>query len=195
MSWADLLRSNTPPLLPKRSILVPRGLINEGNLCFMNSMLQPLVYCPLFVDTILSLQEELDLQKTPLLKSMCLFLNEFFQAKSLGPFTPEYVYDALKKSDSIKGRQEDASEFLGFLINGLHDELLKGSHCQIDYIVGHSQSPLLQTLRVDSEEWLEMGPKKQAIPTRNVIFSCSMVRVKYQRAVFLGYLLVNYDPF
>jgi ubiquitin C-terminal hydrolase len=162
LSWADLLRSKAPPVLQpmivsenipdNRSTLtvVPRGLINEGNLCFMNSMLQPLVFCPPFVDTILSLQQELDLhsKNTPLLRSMSIFLNEFLQDKNhrkqLGPFTPEYVYDTLrtlKEVDSIKGRQEDAAEFLGFLLNGLHDELLKGACFIVPHISSGSPDP------------------------------------------------------
>jgi hypothetical protein len=65
------------------------------------------------------------------------------------PFAPEYVYDALrgrKRFDSMKvkleeqvihcrncilklykqGRQEDAEEFLCFLLDGLHEEMIAG---------------------------------------------------------------------
>lgn len=53
-----------------------------------------------------------------------LIIIEFGEA-----FSPEYVYDALrglKRFDSMKGRQEDAEEFLGFLLDGLHEEFLAG---------------------------------------------------------------------
>lgn len=42
-------------------------------------------------------------------------------------FEPTYIYRLLtviKSSLSEKGRQEDAEEYLGFILNGLHEEML-----------------------------------------------------------------------
>jgi len=42
-------------------------------------------------------------------------------------FLPEYVYNTLRKynsTNSLQGRQEDAEEYLGFLLNGIHDEFV-----------------------------------------------------------------------
>lgn len=45
------------------------------------------------------------------------------------PFEPSWIYKMLNgiRSDLIEGRQEDAEEFLGCLLNGLNDEMLEVS--------------------------------------------------------------------
>jgi hypothetical protein len=58
-------------------------------------------------------------------------------------------------------------------------------------------SPILKTLRADSEEWLEMGPKKQTIPTRKVPLyrNVDCFRQKSLKVAFPEYLLENYVQF
>jgi ubiquitin carboxyl-terminal hydrolase 10 len=44
------------------------------------------------------------------------------------PFSPENVYDALNadiRFKSTRGTQEDAEEFLGFVLDELHEECVK----------------------------------------------------------------------
>ncbi|KAI9488245.1 hypothetical protein BDB00DRAFT_877631 [Zychaea mexicana] len=121
-------------------LLEPRGLINNVNTCFMNVILQPLSHCPPFYNLLKTIGQHVVhsfRSKTPLLDSMIEFMNEFrsepakneeVKAEPYGePFVPEYVYDALrgqKRFDSLKGRQEDAEEFLCFLLDGLHEEMV-----------------------------------------------------------------------
>lgn len=112
----------------KVSIINPRGLLNHGNMCFMNSILQPLLYSSPFYQTLLSIPGP----HPPILKSMLRFFAQFKtdcepdELRDIA-FSCEYVYDAIRsetKIDSLRGRQEDAQEFLGFLLDGLHEELV-----------------------------------------------------------------------
>ncbi|OBZ65722.1 Ubiquitin carboxyl-terminal hydrolase 10 [Grifola frondosa] len=105
----------------------PRGLINTGNLCFANAVLQTLVYCPPFHRLFSELRRYLagpvaGSQKegsnaTPLVDATVQFLKEFvpdppsafLNHKSKGKereddnfdeldsFIPSYVYDAMKE--------------------------------------------------------------------------------------------------
>lgn len=88
-SWADLVKTNQTPTVPngvprkkslpkstksKRSVsdivndltvsyqgtlIHPRGLINNGNMCFMNAILQPLVHCAPFYNSLRKLAKEM----------------------------------------------------------------------------------------------------------------------------------------
>jgi ubiquitin carboxyl-terminal hydrolase 10 len=131
----------------------PRGMINKGNLCFANAILQTLVYCAPFYNLFRVLGQTVphDLHNsTPLMEAVIHFLSEFqiipaevqrnfgesassavdalrdIQAAS-EPFVPEQLYEAMKlnkRFDTMRrGHQEDAEEFLGFILDTLHEEL------------------------------------------------------------------------
>ncbi|KAI8848701.1 hypothetical protein BC829DRAFT_393685 [Chytridium lagenaria] len=220
-SWADLVKKNNPPsstpataaapsVLAKKppqsgtqkffkdfSVnfrgrpVQPRGLVNNGNMCFMNALLQPLVHCAPFVNLFRKLREEVahNLKiKTPLVDAMIDFLLQFTELSADGKmsdttfsadsaFEPENVYEALrslKGVDSVKGRQEDAEEFLGFLLDGLHEELLaskkgKGWDILIVFTVQHGESYQMGKnvgVMNGGGTWLEVGPKNRTAVTR-----------------------------
>ncbi|OUM68677.1 hypothetical protein PIROE2DRAFT_19806 [Piromyces sp. E2] len=147
----------------------PRGLINNGNMCFMNAILQPLLYCPPFYNFIYSLKKETvhSMGKKPsIIESMIMFFDEFkiVKKKDLDvedygeSFLPEYVYNTLRKynsTNSLQGRQEDAEEYLGFLLNGIHDEFVS------KYANGPNNNK-----KSESEGWMEVGPKNKLVVTR-----------------------------
>ncbi|KAI8808279.1 cysteine proteinase [Cladochytrium replicatum] len=164
----------------KSRLIKPRGLINNGNMCFMNAILQPLVHCAPFYNFFMQFRHAYTMSlktKTPLLEAMIMFLNEFREASPDSPkeqkslseeansesFAPEYVYDALralKKLDSQKGRQEDAEEFLGFLLDGLHEELLS--------LMSNGSPESKSAVNSSSDdEWTQVGRKNKPTVVRS----------------------------
>ena len=131
----------------------PRGLSNRSNWCFVNAILQALVACPPFYNLMKSLPKDLlessaeqTNQSVKILRAVYHFFTEFSPLDNfpklnknrnkknedlpLGKMLePTTIYNYLLELDSdtfkvIEGRQEDAEEFLSFLLNGLNDEMI-----------------------------------------------------------------------
>ncbi|KAF4119961.1 ubiquitin carboxyl-terminal hydrolase 10 [Geosmithia morbida] len=160
----------------KLSFIEPRGLINTGNMCYMNSVGKKAAH---------SFKSD-----TPLIDAMIMFMREFKVLKSATsvdqlrrslksedldkfgePFTPEFVYDAIRQlprfASMRRGHQQDAEEFLGFLLQSLDDECTS--------VVNHSIANEA-TRAADSDangqtdasgDWLEVGRKQKAAVTRS----------------------------
>lgn len=104
--------------------------------------------------------------------------------------TPEYVYDVIRKlprfagmrvsksrrldrsvemlTTNQRGHQQDAEEFFGFLLEGLHDEcvqVMQGSKEGQELESGASSPPAVAS-PVSGDGWLEVGPKQKAAITR-----------------------------
>uniref|UniRef100_A0A224Z2W1 ubiquitinyl hydrolase 1 n=1 Tax=Rhipicephalus zambeziensis TaxID=60191 RepID=A0A224Z2W1_9ACAR len=126
--------NHTPPLIQ------PRGLENGKNWCYINANLQALLACPAFYNLLHSLPLVPGLpgsNATPFMECLIYFLqtyavpmvreagkkDEMVVAKA---YDPEHFRDLLMKikPDCKKGKQEDAEEFLSFMLNGLHDEMV-----------------------------------------------------------------------
>ncbi|KAG0191196.1 hypothetical protein DFQ28_000743 [Apophysomyces sp. BC1034] len=155
-------------------LLQPRGLINN--------ILQPLSHCPPFYNLIKSISMHVVhtfKSKTPLLDSLIEFINEFRSQNTANvpvdeeygePFVPEYVYDALrgqKRFDSLKGRQEDAEEFLCFLLDGLHEEMVA--------VLKEQTEKRAAMMNGHQEGWLEVGPKNKTSSLRMANFDESPI--------------------
>ncbi|KAG0242368.1 hypothetical protein BGW41_004379 [Actinomortierella wolfii] len=166
----------------RSNLIQPRGLVNNGNMCFMNAVLHPLSHCPPFYNLMMQIGQNVAHSfnsSTPLLDSLIMFMNEFPVARKPqefgSPLVPEYVYDALrglKRFDSIRGRQEDCQEFLGYLLDGLHEEFLatmkeNPKPVQANGHMAHEDS----TGDAGDDEWMEVtGPKNKASFTRSTQF-------------------------
>ncbi|EPE35345.1 Cysteine proteinase [Glarea lozoyensis ATCC 20868] len=148
-SLADALRSfSVESNDSKIAFLKPRGLVNTGNMCYMNSVLQVLVSCvPFysFLDQVGKRAAHSFKSDTPLIDAMIMFMREYpvidsavsveklrmrlkqGELEDYGEaFIPEFVYDVTKHltrfSAMRRGHQQDAQEFLNLLFMELHEE-------------------------------------------------------------------------
>lgn len=128
----------------------PRGLTNSGNICYMNVILQCLIFCEPFAQ-LFHLVESKSVASiganspTPLIDATLHFLKDYSTIppsnKSSGgsfnsdgivvgkPLSPEPFYQKLIENPKFQhlswGQQEDAEEFLGYVLDGLHEEFVK----------------------------------------------------------------------
>lgn len=174
--------NHTPPFRG----LLPRGLINLGNLCFLNSTLQALLSCLPFAQLLLDLKTK-SVPNTgyPTLHAFIDLISEFCLPDGSNlksdqeiieggrPFSPIMFETVLKKFTpdvqsgmSVRPRQEDAQEFLSFLMDQMHDELLRlGGHLSTSN--GGSSSLISSS---DDDGWETIGPKNKSAITRTQSF-------------------------
>ncbi|XP_033231396.1 ubiquitin carboxyl-terminal hydrolase 10-B isoform X2 [Belonocnema kinseyi] len=174
--------------------LLPRGLTNRSNYCYINSILQALLACPPFYNLLMALPYSDTASRrntrTPLIDNMTKFVHEFTPLSEAArmprkdrvhkrnedastdvhsgtPFEPSYVYTMLKNTSSvfsIEGRQEDAEEFLSCLLNGISDEMLEVMKL-VNSDKSSNNNPNMN-LNPGEEEWKVMGPKNKGSVTR-----------------------------
>lgn len=181
----DFQKASNGPVMSCRDIL-PRGLINSGNLCFLNATLQALLSCSPFVQLLQELRTR-NIPKVgyPTSTAFAEFIADFdmpngsslkkdaTNLETGGPFRPAMFERVLKKftpdvPSSISGRprQEDAQEFLSFIMDQLHDELLK-LEGQSSSINGHKSSLVSSA---EDDEWETVGRKNKSAVTRTQSF-------------------------
>lgn len=124
----------------KVDLVVPHGLNNSGNICYMNSILQFLFACQPFSQMLNIIREQSIAQlkdnTTPILDALLLLHAAFKKKQSAdGVAAKVDVIDPIPFYKSIAvlprfshlqwGRQEDAEEFLGHLLDELHEEFIR----------------------------------------------------------------------
>ncbi|KAI6650941.1 Ubiquitin carboxyl-terminal hydrolase 10 [Oopsacas minuta] len=168
----------------------PRGLINRGNLCYVHAALQALCSCSEFSTLIQSFEPFPSLSTkpsaTPVFDSLILFLHDYAtikipvfvtsgktrkapQIKPIPtPIEPIYIYNMIKKLQpqnlSLR-RQEDSEEFLGFILQKLHEEMSFVIEIYKKDANIQSQIYEIETAITD-DEWLEVGKRNKTASTR-----------------------------
>ncbi|KAA0723800.1 Ubiquitin carboxyl-terminal hydrolase 10-A [Triplophysa tibetana] len=195
-------------LIHKPVSLQPRGLINKGNWCYINATLQALIACPPMYHLMKYIPLFSEVQRpctsTPMMDNFIRLVNEFSnmpvpsktKQQAVGdkimkdirpgtPFEPTYIYKLLtliKSSLSEKGRQEDAEEYLGFILNGLHEEmvalkkLISPEEEKAPTPNGPESLPGVEEDAAEKQEdgsedeWEQVGPKNKTSITRQADF-------------------------
>ncbi|KAL6657119.1 hypothetical protein ACP70R_004899 [Stipagrostis hirtigluma subsp. patula] len=165
--------------------LLPHGLKNTGNICFLNATLQALLSCSPFVCLLHDLRNRrIPKVGYPTLSAFVELISQFdvldesimrknekaamVAAKPLNPamfdtvlrnFTPD-----VPAGTSARPRQEDAQEFLSFAMDRMHDELLKlngnGSNSKEGLVVSSA----------DDDAWETVGKKNKSAVVRTQSF-------------------------
>lgn len=107
------------------------GLVNFGNTCYCNSVLQALYFCRPFRDKILQYKQHIKKsgqQKDNLVTCLAdLFHNIATQKRRVGTIAPKRFITKLKKENELFDNymQQDAHEFLNYLLNTISETLLE----------------------------------------------------------------------
>ncbi|GKT67811.1 ubiquitin thiolesterase [Colletotrichum tofieldiae] len=165
----------------KVQFIEPRGLINTGNMCYMNSVSKRAVH-----------KFKSD---TPVIDAMIMFMREFRvidatdtvenlrrklkseQLEQYGEsFIPEFVYKAIQPLPAFasmrRGHQQDAQEFLGLILNAIDEE------CAQVMSAGGVTNGSAETRPTSSaasvvesndgaDGWFEVGSRQRAVETRS----------------------------
>uniref|UniRef100_H0XHE8 ubiquitinyl hydrolase 1 n=1 Tax=Otolemur garnettii TaxID=30611 RepID=H0XHE8_OTOGA len=194
---AELLEDVT--LIHKPVSLQPHELINRGNWCYINTTLQALVAYPPMYHLMKFIPLYSKGQRPCMATSMISvwLMNEFTNMpvapksrQALGgkvvrdirlglAFVPTYIYRLLtmnKSSLSEKGCEEDAEEYLGFILNVLHEEMwnlkiLLSPYNENLMISNRPKSHSLDEYEQEEQdrsedEWEQAGPRSKTSVTR-----------------------------
>eukprot|EP00124_Ichthyophonus_hoferi_P000084 Ihof_evm4s3 gene=Ihof_evmTU4s3 len=158
----------------------PRGLVNTGYMCYIHSILQTMIGCrPLtsFLRELRALKttgkvdaDIVNVKNTPVLDCLIQFEAEMKLADTTetevtigAAFVPDMVYNVVQElwqGTGVLGCQEDAQEFLTFLLDHLHEDCLR--------LLSNVPQAAPSSHNGDTvDDWEEVGPKNRTTVTRH----------------------------
>uniref|UniRef100_A0A915JTJ8 Ubiquitin carboxyl-terminal hydrolase n=1 Tax=Romanomermis culicivorax TaxID=13658 RepID=A0A915JTJ8_ROMCU len=199
-SMISVIPARKNDLLEKDSVekLGLVGLRNLGNTCFMNSVLQCLSHSKLLREYCINGRLSNEISSSSRMKGMLIrafseLLNELWSPKNAGPssyINPEkFKLQIQKFAPRFTGySQQDAQEFLRYLLQGLHED--------VNTVVGNQGNAVYYSNQENEQEKAKEAWRRYLTMDDSKIVDIFVGQLKSElKCTSCGHVSTTYDPF